>query len=57
MVFFDIKDGVADKLRSHLLQKGIIIGPGQNKIRLVTHLGYGSEDIDFFIDELQNFFG
>ena len=57
MVFFDIKDGIADKLRSHLRQKGIIIGPGQNKIRLVTHLGYGSEDIDFFIDELQDFFG
>lgn len=57
MVFFDIKDDIADKLRSHLLQKGIIIGPGQHKIRLVTHLGYGSEDIDFFINELQDFFG
>ena len=43
-------------MRKHLQNKGILIGPGNNKIRLVTHLGYGHEEGDLVINELKDFF-
>ena len=57
MVFCEIKSGIADQLRNHLRKRGVIIGPGQDKIRLVTHLDCGSEEIDLFVNELKDFFG
>tara|TARA_B110000003_G_scaffold94193_1_gene96371 strand:+ start:9652 stop:10701 length:1050 start_codon:yes stop_codon:yes gene_type:complete len=56
MVFMDIKGGIAESMRKHLQNKGILIGPGNNKIRLVTHLGYGHEEGDLVINELKDFF-
>jgi hypothetical protein len=56
MIFMDIKEGIAESMRNHLQNKGILIGPGNNKIRLVTHLGYGHEEGDLVINELKDFF-
>jgi len=43
-------------MRIHLHNKGILIGPGNNKIRLVTHLDYSQEEGDLVINELKDFF-
>ena len=56
MIFMDIKGGIAESMRKHLQNKGILIGSGNNKIRLVTHLGYGHEEGDLVINELKDFF-
>lgn len=56
MVFMSLPDGAAAALRAHLAEKGMLIGGGSDRIRLVTHLDCGVDEIDLFAAELRGFF-
>lgn len=56
MVFIELGDGIAEKFRYHLLQKGMLIGAGKTIVRLVTHLDCNADDVDLFVKEVDAFF-
>ena len=56
MVFIELDDGIAEKFRYHLLQKGMLIGAGETIVRLVTHLDCNADDVDLFVKEVDAFF-
>ncbi|MDA9930523.1 low-specificity L-threonine aldolase [Alphaproteobacteria bacterium] len=56
MVFVGLPEGASTPLQKHLLDRGILINGGGQKIRLVTHLDCGIDEIDLFVDEVKAFF-
>ncbi len=56
MVFIGLPDRAADGLRAHLAEQGILLGGGNKQIRLVTHLGITSDDIDLLTEEISHYF-
>ncbi len=56
MVFITLPDGSADGLRGYLAERGILLGGGAKKIRLVTHLDAGVDEIDLLAEEVAHFF-
>ena len=56
MVFITLPDGAADGLRAHLAARGILLGGGSKRIRLVTHLDITSDDIDLLNEEISHYF-
>ena len=56
MVFMGVPNGSADGLRHYLAERGILLGGGSEKIRLVTHLDLKSADVDLLIEEISHYF-
>jgi len=56
MVFITLPDGAADGLRAHLAARGILLGGGSKRIRLVTHLDITRDDIDLLNEEISHYF-
>ncbi len=56
MVFITLPDGAADGLRAHLAARGILLGGGSKRIRLVTHLDITIADIDLLSEEISHYF-
>ncbi len=57
MVFMSVPDNAGDPLRKHLASRGILLGGGENIIRLVTHLDISVSEIDQLAAEIADFFG
>lgn len=56
MVFAGLPEGAAEPLQLHLRDRGILINRGSPRIRLVTHLDCGGDEIDLFVEEVKGFF-
>ena len=56
MVFASFPVGSAEKLRINLAEKGVLLGGGQDEIRLVTHLDAGRDAIDRLVAEVASFY-
>jgi threonine aldolase len=57
MLFMQLPDGAADGLRSHLSERGILLGGGSKQIRLVTHLDVTQDDVALLVAEISQYFG
>ena len=55
MVYVAVEPGLAEPLRQHLRQQGMLIGGG-NPVRLVTHLDVDRDDIATFAAAVERFF-
>ena len=56
MVFMTVPDGSGVALCEYLAARGILLGEGNNVIRLVTHLDIGVDEVDQLAAEIANFF-
>ena len=56
MVFMAVPNGSAIALREYLAARGILLGGGNNVIRLVTHLDIGVNEVDQLAAEIADFF-
>jgi len=56
MVFVDFAAGASVPLRDHLADKGILMVAGGDRVRLVTHLDCGADEVDQFAAEVRAFF-
>ena len=56
MVFVDMPEGSASPLQAHLRDRGILVNAAEPKMRLVTHLDCGTDEVDLFVDEIRDFF-
>jgi threonine aldolase len=56
MVFMQLPDGAADGLRNHFAERGILLGGGSKKIRLVTHLDVTKDDVALLVREISEYF-
>jgi threonine aldolase len=43
-------------LRNHLAERGILLGGGSKKIRLVTHLDVTKDDVALLVREISEYF-
>ena len=56
IVFFSIPPGSAAAISANLKERGILVNPGEPMMRMVTHYGISSEDIDYTLVALQEHF-
>ena len=56
IVFFSIPPGSAAAISTNLKERGILVNPGDPMMRMVTHYGISSEDIDYTLVALQEHF-
>ncbi len=56
IVFFNIPPGTGTAISANLKQHGILVNPGDPAMRMVTHYGITSEDIDYTLVALQEHF-
>ena len=56
MVFVGLPNNTADGLRAHLAARGILLGGGNEQIRLVTHLDITADDVDLLTEEISHYF-
>ena len=56
IVFFSIPPGSAAAISANLKERGILVNPGDPMMRMVTHYGISSEDIDYTLVAIQEHF-
>ena len=56
IVFFNIPPGTGNTISQNLKQQGILVNPGDPVMRMVTHYGISSEDIDYTLVAIQEHF-
>ncbi len=54
IVRFGVPAGTGDKIAAHLKEQGVYINGGDADLRMVTHYGVDSEDIDFTLLAMRN---
>lgn len=56
IVYFNIPPGSGTAISDNLKQRGILVNPGDPVMRMVTHHGIASEDIDYTLVAMQEHF-
>ena len=56
IVFFSIPPGSAAAISANLKERGILVNPGDPMMRMVTHYGISSEDIDYTLVSIEEHF-
>lgn len=56
IVYFNIPSGSGQSIASNLKKRGILVNAGDPVMRMVTHYGISSEDIDYTLVALQEHF-
>ncbi len=54
IVRFGVPDGSGDRIAAMLLEQGVYMNGGYSDLRMVTHYGIDSEDIDFTLLAMRN---
>jgi len=54
MVFVDLSDALVARLPAELMKRGVQISSRSSRVRLVTHLDVGSEDVDRVVSAFED---